>query len=90
MVFMSYRLYYEGSSVVKAGEFWKGSAYALRNSGVTGRMVRLRKGNSGVTSRMFMRSFETKLTEFDKFEGGQNLIGSFFESKLLASREMVI
>jgi len=60
-------------------------AYALRDSGVTGRMVRLRKGNSGVTSRIHRRSFETKLTEFDKFEGERNLMGSFFESKLLAS-----
>jgi|GEM_PF-1745617 len=47
------------------------SAYALRDS--------------GGTSRMFTRSFETKLTEFDKFEGERNLMGGFFESKLLAS-----
>lgn len=60
MVFISYPSYYDGSPVVKGGEFSKGSAYALRDSGVTGRMICLRKGNSGVTSRIHRRSFETE------------------------------
>jgi hypothetical protein len=60
---MSYRSYYDEGLFVNFGDFWRGSAYALRDSGVTGRGIRLRKGNSGVTSRIYRRSFETKLTE---------------------------